>query len=88
MKYLQLNFDITPCDEAAGDVLAALLADAGCDSFEPTATGLTAYVQEALYDADAVRAAVELFPFQGVSLAYTCTPAPDETAAESTPPRA
>ena len=78
MKYLQLNFDITPCDEAAGDVLAALLADAGCDSFEPTVTGLTAYVQEALYDADAVRAAVEQFPFQGVSLAYTCTPAPDE----------
>lgn len=35
MKYLELTFHITPYNEAAADVLAALLADAGCDTFEP-----------------------------------------------------
>ena len=50
MQYLELTFHINPYNEAAADVLAALLADAGCDTFEPSDTGLTAYILQDAYD--------------------------------------
>ena len=62
MKYFELTFSITPNDEAAGDVLAALLAEAGCEAFVPTETGLKAYAQQALLDEEAVRHAIADFP--------------------------
>ena len=75
MKYLELTFHITPYNEAAADVLAALLAEAGCDTFEPLPTdaqpfsqpaGLRAFIQESAYSEPAIRAAISntlaLFP--------------------------
>ena len=75
MKYLELTFHITPYNEAAADVLAALLADAGCDTFEPLPSdaqplsqpaGLRAFIQESAYSEPAIRAAISntlaLFP--------------------------
>ncbi len=59
MKYRKLSFDITPYNEATADVLAALLADGGADTFEPTEGGLTAYVAADIFDEDAVRSAVD-----------------------------
>ena len=58
MKYLELTFQITPYDEAAADVLAALLADAGCDTFLPSDTGLTAYIQQDAYSEAAINTAI------------------------------
>ncbi len=58
MQYLELTFHINPYNEAAADVLAALLADAGCDTFEPSDTGLTAYILQDAYDEAAIRAAI------------------------------
>ena len=80
MKYFELQFKLTPANEAASDVLAALLADAGCDTFLPTDDGLTAYIQQAAYSESAIQAAVatlaELLP--GCTATFTCTQAPDE----------
>lgn len=80
MKYLELTFHITPYNEAAADVLAALLADAGCDTFEPSDTGLTAYILQDTYSEPAIRAAISstlaLFPTPSIS--FTSSPAPDE----------
>ena len=58
MKYLELTFHITPYNEAAADVLTALLADVGCDTFLPSDTGLTAYILQDAYDEVAIRDAV------------------------------
>lgn len=80
MKYFELTFTITPNDEAAGDVLAALLAEASCETFVPTDEGLTAYIQQALYDEAAISSAIEslttLLP--DCSTIFTCAEAPDE----------
>lgn len=78
MKYLELSFTLNPNDEAAADVLAALLADVGCDTFVPTYDGLKAYVLEDQYDEAAVRALIAEFPLPGYTFDFTCTPAPDE----------
>lgn len=80
MKYYELTFTITPNDEAAGDVLAALLAEAGCETFVPTDEGLTAYIQQACYDETAIRNAADaltsLLPHCAAT--FTCAEAPDE----------
>ena len=60
MKYTEIHFTISPYNEAAADVLAALLADAGCDTFEPTDTGLVAYILKDNFDEDAIKRAVNI----------------------------
>ena len=89
MKYLELTFHIPPYNEAAADVLTALLADVGCDTFLPSDTGLTAYILQDAYDEVAIRDAVSstlaTFPVtvpegspEGLTITFTAAPAPDE----------
>lgn len=70
MKYFEIDFTLTPCSQDAQDVLSALLGETGCESFEETPTGLKAYIQQSLYDEDALRTAVASFPFDAVSIIY------------------
>lgn len=67
-------------NEAAADVLAALLAEVGCETFLPIDEGLTAYVQQNAYEEEAVREVANslgaLLP--GCSATFTCAEAPDE----------
>lgn len=67
--YTELRVDLTPCSETATDVLAAILADAGFESFVPDDEGLTAYIPKGLYNPDAIREALEAFPFPDITLA-------------------
>ncbi len=62
--YIALRIDFSPCSEDFTDLAAAILADVGFESFTPDSEGLTAYVREDLYDADAVAEALEDFPFE------------------------
>ncbi len=60
--YIEVRFDITPCDETATDVMAALLCDFGYESFLPDETGLTAYVKKELFDEAALPSIIDDFP--------------------------
>lgn len=71
--YREVRLDLTPCSEVATDVAAAMLAEAGYESFVPDETGLTAYVPAGTYDANALRAIVESFPIEGVKIKFTDT---------------
>lgn len=51
--------------ETATDVMAALLCDAGYESFEPDDKGLTAYIKAADYDGQSLAALVDGFPLEG-----------------------
>ncbi len=68
--YTRVKFTVTPNEEAATDVLAALLADVGFESFVPEEDGMSAYAPQALYDADAVAAVVAGFPLEGFEITY------------------
>lgn len=68
--YTRVKFTVTPNEEVATDVLAALLADAGFESFVPEDDGMSAYAPQALYDADAVAAVVAGFPLEGFEITY------------------
>ena len=68
--YTRVRFTVTPNEEVATDVLAALLADAGFESFVPEDDGMSAYAPQALYDADAVAAVVAGYPLEGFEITY------------------
>lgn len=64
--YYKVTFNISPASADACDYLAAVLADEGFESFEPSENGdsMAAYVQSALYNEENIAAAVEDFPFE------------------------
>ena len=61
--YFKIRFDLNPCTETETDVLAALLCDAGFESFEPDMSGVSAYIRKELYDVTSVNDAVAAYPF-------------------------
>lgn len=65
--YIELRVDLNPCEEAATDVLAALLAEYGYESFVPDEYGLTAYVREGDFDAGILRDVIAEMPFEGIT---------------------
>lgn len=77
MKYYEIVCTLTPCSQDAQDVLSALLGEVGCESFEETPDGLKAYIQQSFYDEDALRQAVEGFPFDAVNIIYKVREAED-----------
>ena len=69
---------MTPCTQDAQDILSALAGEAGFETFEETAIGLKAYVQQALFDEDALHLALEGFPFENVTITYSIQEAEDK----------
>ena len=68
--YTKIEFKVTPNEEVATDVLAALLAEVGFESFVPNEEGLEAYVPHNLYDESNITAVVENFPIEGYTITY------------------
>ena len=78
MKYYEVDFTIVPCSQDAQDILSALAGEAGFETFEETATGLKGYVQQTLFDEDALQQVLDGFPFENVSLSYSIQEAEDK----------
>ena len=78
MKYYEVAFTLTPYSADACDVLAAMAGDVGFETFVETETGLTGYVQQALFDEQALQKSLEDFPFDGVSISYDVQEAEDK----------
>lgn len=68
--YTKIEFKVTPNEEVATDVLAALLAEVGFESFVPNEEGLEAYVPHNLYDENNITTVVENFPLEGYTITY------------------
>ena len=77
MKYYEVELTITPCTQDAQDLLSALSAEAGFESFEETATGLLAYAQQSLFDQEVLDAAISTFPIEGTEIIYNVREAED-----------
>ena len=68
--YTRVKFTVTPNEEVATDVLAALLAEVGFESFVTEEWGMTAYAPQASYDGEAVEEVVKGFPLEGFAITY------------------
>lgn len=77
MKYYEVEFTISPFSSDAADVLAALAGEAGFETFEETATGLTGYVQQSQFSEALLRQSLEDFTFEGIQITYTVREAED-----------
>ena len=70
--YTKVKFAVTPNEEMATDVLAALLAEIGFESFVPEDEGMSAYVPQALYNEESIANVVAEFPIEGFEITYDC----------------
>ena len=70
MKYFEVEFTISPLSGDAADLLASLAGEAGFETFEETGTGLKGYVQQSLFDEEALRQCIEDFPFEDTRIIY------------------
>lgn len=68
--YTKIQFTVTPNEEVATDILAALLAEIGFESFVPCEKGMEAYVPHSLYDTPAIADIVDKFPLEGYAITY------------------
>lgn len=65
-NYIELRLNLTPCDENRTDILAALLADVGFESFVPDDQGLTAYIRQEEFDPESIKEIDALMPLPTV----------------------
>ena len=77
MKYFEFTFHTSPCTETVNDVLAAVLGEAGFESFVESEGGLTAYIQQALCDENTIKNAIADFPLPDTEISYTYVEAED-----------
>jgi ribosomal protein L11 methyltransferase len=81
MKYFEVDFHITISEELmqdARDILSAMAGEAGFETFEETEEGLKGYVQQSLFEEDALQELTEAFPFENAHVSYEVREAPDE----------
>jgi len=77
MKYYEVTFTLSPCTQDSRDILAAMAAEAGFETFEESADGLVGYVQQQLFDATVLDSVLEGFPFEQTHIEYKVGEAED-----------
>ena len=70
MNYLELKITLTPNTEVNRDVISALLAEIGFESFVESKTGVDAYIAEKSFSKEAVDDVLENSPLPGVDVQY------------------
>lgn len=79
MKYFELTFTLSPSSETASDILSALLAEIGFETFVPEENGtLKAYVQQATYNEEMLKQTIEEFLLPQHTIAYTLSEPEDK----------
>ena len=81
MKYYAIKFNIQTSDDmlqVARDLLADSAAEAGCESFEDTDNGLTAYAQQEIWNQEEMDSQIENFPLLDTKITYTVENAEDK----------
>lgn len=64
MIYTEIAFTITPANPVVNEILTALTAEIGCDSFNESAIGINAYIPEAVFDKAALDAIISSATFE------------------------
>ncbi|WP_291588035.1 50S ribosomal protein L11 methyltransferase [Bacteroides sp.] len=78
MKYFEFTFNTTPCTETVNDVLAAVLGEAGFESFVEREGGLSAYIQQSLCNEETIKNALAEFPLPDTKITYSYAEAEDK----------
>lgn len=71
MKYFEVTFTTQPCNETTNDVVSALAGEIGFESFVEWENGVQAYIQQNLFDEEALKEMVNEFPLPDTHITYT-----------------
>ena len=76
MQYIEVTFTVNPLSETANDIIAALAADLGFESFVESPEGTIGYVPASLYKEEALHEALFLtiirhIKFKRASISYS-----------------
>ena len=71
MKYIEVTFTVTPMNETACDIVAALMAELGFESFVAFDNGTIGYVPISLYDEKSVAEVLADFPMPDTAVVFT-----------------
>ena len=78
MKYFEVTFTTSPCNETVNDVVSALAGEIGFESFVEWENGVQAYIQQSLFDEEALKSMVADFPLPDTTIKYTVVEAEDK----------
>jgi len=78
MKYYEIEININPCTDATRALMTSFAADAGCEAFEDTKTGVMAYVQQTQFDHQALDESINSFPISDTTITYKVREAEDK----------
>lgn len=78
MKYFEITFTASPCSETITDVLSALLAEIGFESFVECEGGIQAYIQQPLFDENSLQSVISDFPVPETSISYSISEPEDK----------
>lgn len=78
MKYTEVMFTVTPLSETATDIVAALTAEIGFESFVPAENGVLGYIRAEEYDEDSLAAVLTDFPMPDTTVTFTAAPMEDK----------
>lgn len=70
MKYLEVALTLSPYKEMWADVLTAILAEIGFDSFQTEEDGLKAYIPVVDFSEDALAETIAQFPSEDMDIRY------------------
>ena len=71
MQYLEVTFTVSPVSETANDIIAALAAELGFESFVESEQGTIGYVPINQYDEQALSEALADFPMPDTQVTFT-----------------
>ena len=78
MKYFEAIIQTTPSNETINDILSALLAEIGFESFVQEEGSLKAYIQQQLYSKDAFSEILNDFPIPDTKINWEVLEAEDK----------
>lgn len=70
MRYFEVTLKTTPCNSTVNDLLCALLGEIEFESFAEESDGVKAYIQQPLYNEDALKAVLADYPIENVHISY------------------
>ena len=71
MKYFEVTFTAQPCNEIVTDVISAITAEIGFESFVECEDGVKAYIQQSLFDEETLKSVLADFPIPDTNVSYT-----------------
>lgn len=78
MKYFEVTFTAQPCNEVINDIISALAGEIGFESFVEWENGVQAYVQQSLFDQEALGNMLANFPIPNTNITYEIKEAEDK----------